>query len=134
MWTNIIKKYPFSSFTLLTVCVLSLMPFPEIKAVEDIPLADKWTHFVMYGGLTAVMWVEVGWRTQNCSAQKWPWRLLGLITLALFALGGILELLQEYATTTRSGEWWDWVADNIGVLLGTGIGSLSSLLKKRKFS
>ena len=36
----------------------------------------------------------------------------------LIVLGGMLELLQEYCTETRAGEWLDFVADTVGVLLG----------------
>ena len=42
--------------------------------------------------------------------------------LAIVALGGLMELLQAYCTTTRSGEWLDFWSDSVGVLLGTLIG------------
>ena len=35
-----------------------------------------------------------------------------------------MELLQAYCTTTRSGEWLDFWADSLGVLLGTIVGLL----------
>jgi hypothetical protein len=46
-------------------------------------------------------------------------------------LGGLIELLQAYCTTTRSGEWFDFWADSIGVLLGAGIGLLMKTIKRR---
>ena len=42
----------------------------------------------------------------------------------MIALGGSVELIQAYCTTTRSGEWLDFYADTVGVLLGAGIGLL----------
>jgi VanZ family protein len=42
----------------------------------------------------------------------------------MILLGGLIELLQAYCTTTRSGEWLDFFADSIGVLLGNAIGLL----------
>ena len=39
-------------------------------------------------------------------------------------MGGILELMQAYLTTCRSGEWLDFVANTIGVCLGTVLGLL----------
>lgn len=39
-----------------------------------------------------------------------------------------MELLQAYCTTTRSGEWLDFYADTVGVLLGNGVGLLMNVL------
>ena len=33
-----------------------------------------------------------------------------------------MELLQAHCTTTRSGEWLDFWADSLGVVLGTLVG------------
>ena len=51
-------------------------------------------------------------------------KLLLLAFLAPIAMGGILELMQAYLTTFRSGEWLDFVANTIGVCLGTVLGLL----------
>ncbi len=118
MLTNCLKTYPLSILLVIAVCALSLMPFPEIKAVEDVPLADKWTHMVMYGGLTFVLWCEYG--RAHRSLLLFRLLLWGVVAPAL--LGGALELVQEYCTATRSGEWMDFVADAVGVLLGAGLG------------
>ena len=46
--------------------------------------------------------------------------------MAAFAVGapilmsGLLELLQEYCTTTRAGEWADLIANSLGTLLAAG--------------
>jgi VanZ family protein len=32
--------------------------------------------------------------------------------------GGIIEILQTYLTTSRSGDWMDFLFDTIGVFLG----------------
>jgi hypothetical protein len=42
----------------------------------------------------------------------------------MILLGGLVELGQAYCTTTRSGEWLDFWADSIGVLLGNLLGWL----------
>ena len=47
----------------------------------------------------------------------------------MILLGGLMELLQAYCTTTRSGEWLDFWADSLGVLLGNALGILLHLLK-----
>lgn len=37
-------------------------------------------------------------------------------------MSGIIELLQDRLTTTRSGDWWDLAANAVGVLLATAVG------------
>lgn len=133
MTTNCIKTYPLSLLTTLAIIILSVMPFPEIKMAQDIPLADKWVHFVMYGGLSLVVWFEMV-RSENKSGIKKAAMQLLLWGLAMPALlGGILEFVQEYLTTTRSGDVWDFIADAIGAALGTILGlGVRMMVKKRK--
>ena len=118
MLTNHIKNYPVSIFLTLVIIVLSLIPFPDIELAKDVPLADKWTHMVMYAGLSGVIWWEY-WRRHRTMN---PLRVLCGAVVAPIALSGVLELLQEYATTTRAGEWLDLLANSIGVLIGAVLG------------
>lgn len=133
MVTNCIKTYPFSLLIVLAVIALSVMPFPEIKMAEDIPFVDKWVHFVMYGGVAFVIWIEMAQREKKKSTHKTHMQSLvwGLFFPAI--LGGVLELIQEYLTTTRSGEWLDFLADSIGAVLGTlvGAGIRAWILRKK---
>lgn len=133
MVTNCIKTYPFSLLIVLAVIALSVMPFPEIKMAEDIPFVDKWVHFVMYGGVAFVIWIEMARREKKKSNHKTHMQSLvwGLFFPAI--LGGVLELIQEYLTTTRSGEWLDFLADSIGAVLGAlvGAGIRAWILRKK---
>ena len=45
----------------------------------------------------------------------WAW-------LVPILMSGLLELLQEYATSTRNGEWFDFAANSLGVTLGAVFG------------
>ena len=49
-------------------------------------------------------------------------------------LGGILELVQAYLTTCRSGEWLDVIADTIGAVIGTVGCFIIGLIWNRKTS
>lgn len=98
--------------------MLSLFPFGHIELVDNVPLADKWTHMVMYGTLGTVVWAEY-WR---CHDRPHPFRLILWAIAAPIAMSGLLELLQAYATTYRSGEWMDLAANTIGVFIGAAIG------------
>ena len=115
-----LRRYPVTLLLAVGIVLLSLLPIPEIKLAEEVPLADKWTHMVMYGVLTLTIWVEYRRAHQKSNA----WRLLLFAFLAPIAMGGILELMQAYLTTCRSGEWLDFVANTIGVCLGTIVGIL----------
>lgn len=113
-----LKRYPLSHFVAAVIIVLSLAPIPEVPHLPDINLLDKWVHFVMYGGLCLVIWWEYLHLHQHIN---WLRMTIGAIVLPV-ALGGLLELAQAYLTTCRSGEWLDFVADVVGVLLGALIG------------
>ena len=118
------RKYPLSTLCIILIWVLSLAPFFPETPLDNVAFIDKYTHFVMYGGTCSVMWWE---HLRQCkkNARRVNLQAFGGWTLvSLIALGGLMELLQAYATTTRSGEWLDFWADSIGVLLGTLVGLL----------
>jgi len=113
----------------LVITILSTIPIPEIKPLEDVPLMDKWVHFVMYAVLSAAMWWDC-----RCRHQSMSFSYYGLMLLFPTCLGGLLELVQAYLTTCRSGEWLDAVADAIGALIGTFICYIISMIWKEKGS
>ena len=118
---KIIKNYPLSLLCIALIWYLSIwfLPPEELK-LPNINFMDKWTHFVMYGGTCSVIWWE--YLRQHITLDKrklflWAW-------LAPVLMGGLIELVQAYCTTNRSGEWLDFWADTIGVLLGNLLGWL----------
>lgn len=124
---QIVRKYPLSLLCILLIVVLSLAPYFPETPLDDVAFIDKWTHLVMYGGTCTVIWWEYLRSHSTLNSRKLLFTLVGMILL-----GGLMELLQAYCTTTRSGEWLDFWADSIGVLLGYAIGLLMCplLLKK----
>jgi len=114
MKASYLKRYPLSHLVIATIIILSLAPIPEIPHLPSISLLDKWAHFVMYGGLCLVIWWEY---LRQHARVNWKRSIVGAILLPV-ALGGLMELAQAYLTTCRSGEWLDFVADTIGVILG----------------
>ena len=118
------KKYPLTLCVTLLVIFLSLYPFGHIELAADVPLADKWTHMVMYAALALV----AGWEYRRCHAHPSLGGLLLVAFLLPVALGGLLELVQNYCTTYRSGEWLDFVADAIGALVGVVVIIISACL------
>jgi len=132
-------KYPFTYVLYIIVAILSLMPVPETP-LSSINLIDKWTHLLMYFGLTSAFWLDYcrlnGLQLFQKRARFFSPRLLQVekmsramclkYALALpVAYGGLMELLQEYCTNhLRSGDWIDWLADALGSLIGYGFCAL----------
>ncbi|MBP1542013.1 MAG: VanZ family protein [Prevotella sp.] len=103
------------------------MPFFPETPFDDVQFVDKWTHLVMYGGTSSVIW----WEYIRSHIRLDFRRLLLFAVVGMIILGGLIELLQAYCTTTRSGEWFDFMADSIGVLIGSAVGVLLALCYHR---
>lgn len=123
------RRYPITFLLAFAIVLLSLLPIPDVRTTVEVPLMDKWAHMVMYGVLTLVIWLEY----IRAHRQMRGRRLLLLAFLAPIAMGGVLELMQAYLTTCRSGEWLDFVANSIGAVVGAGCGLLASRLWERSF-
>ena len=89
---------------LLIVLNLSLTP----GAGRTVGIGDKVAHLVAF--LALMVWFCGVFRLRFS-----PWVALGLL-----GFGVLIELLQS-RLPYRSAEWYDWVADLIGVLLGWGL-------------
>lgn len=118
MATKMLKNYPLSILCTLGIAVLSLAPIGAPEMAQDVPLFDKWAHFVMYGCLTIIVWWEM-LHSKEETVHGSRLAVQGLICPVF--LGGLMELCQANLTTYRSGEWLDFLANSIGVLLGCGI-------------
>jgi len=117
---------------LITVIIITLstIPVPEEAPLSDVPLIDKWVHMVMYFGLVLVMWFDHVVR----SHKKIGWKNYLFMFLYATLLGGLMELVQAYLTTCRSGDWIDFEADTIGTALGVGFSVLANKLWVEKIS
>ncbi len=128
LFTLCCKRHYFSLLLIVAISVLSLAPMPEIEMAKDVPLADKWTHMVMYGTLSLSYWVE---HLQKHTAPL-PLRLfLGGFLLPIL-MGGAMEWMQANLTTYRSGDWLDFVANSIGVCIACVLGLILLATKSNK--
>ena len=129
---KLLRSYPFTLLCLVLIFVLSFFSPPHTP-LDNVAMIDKWTHLVMYGGTVSVFWLEY-WRAHYRRGTRLSPAALVLITILLpIVLGGIIELLQAYCTGgRRSGEWADFIADTLGVLLGCLLGTtlLKSLARR----
>ncbi len=107
----------------LLIFIGCFAPANELPKV-DVPLADKWVHFILFGGFT-FLWLCARPIINNTS-------LLILFFISI-GLGSFIELMQGIlAFLGRSMELMDAVADAIGALLGIGLFCLCAYFAKGK--
>ncbi len=125
---TLVKRYPVSSLLVVSIWIICLVPIPENVPLGDVPMMDKWTHFVMYGVLCTVVWWEYLRRHRQKNASK----LFLLAFLAPIVMSGLIELAQAHLTGgNRSGDWLDFLANSIGVVLGNVIGILLATFRAK---
>ena len=116
-----IKKYPLSLLIILTVVYLSFFKPPQTE-MDSIPGIDKVVHVCMYLGMSGMLWLEFvrAHRKDAGRVRMWHARVGAALCPVLFS--GVVELLQEYCTTYRGGDWLDFAANTTGVLLASLVG------------
>jgi len=78
--------------------------------IINIPNIDKVVHFGMYFGLMSVIILE------NRKTVKGPYSLLVIALIALF-YGILIEFMQSAFTLTRTGSFYDALADFAGIIV-----------------
>ena len=101
----------------IVILILTGLPgslFPRVKPTIGL---DKVAHILMYAGFTfACLW---GYRKQFVSnGLAYKKRAVLLAIVISIAYGGLTEMIQEHIVPTRTGDWFDFVADSIGTVLG----------------
>ena len=93
----------------LLIFVGCFLPAKDIPDV-NVPLADKWVHFILFGGF-CFFWL--------LAFPDYRFRSLAGWFLAGVATGIAVELLQGALTFLgRSADPYDVLADSIGAILG----------------
>ena len=122
-----ISKYPFSVICVAMIWTVSLLPFFPETPLDNVAFIDKWVHFLMYGGTCMVIWVEYVMKHKSLDYEKlffWAW-------LVPVIMGGVLELMRAYCTTTRNGDWLDFAANSTGVTLAGIVGLIGTIVYYR---
>ena len=100
---------------LLIILFLSLYPLPQLPKMGE--GADKLYHFIAYLSLALPL------------AYAHP-KYTHLYLLFMILLSGSIELIQPYVN--RSGEWFDFLANTLGIFSGFAIGRLSRRFIKNR--
>lgn len=114
---NLIKKYwlLISALILVLITTLSLTPMAHLPAV---PGTDKTHHFIAYAALFFPV----------ALVKPKHWLLIGVF---FTCWSGAIELIQPYVN--RYAEWYDLLANCIGLLCGTILATaVNWLIKNNK--
>lgn len=111
-----IKKYPLSLLIIFAVIYLSFFKPPSTE-LSTIPYIDKVVHICMYFGMSGMLWLEFLRAHRDGSSPMWHAWIGAFLLPVLFS--GCVELLQEYCTTYRGGDWMDFAANTTGAALAS---------------
>ena len=105
---NITVRHNFYFQIIGSFLILSLVSYlhfmqPPSLDVISFAMVDKLAHFLMF--FFTMMWFMY-------VSKKW---LVSAVSLLLLAL--VLEWIQMNYIINRSFDWFDWVADGIGIVL-----------------
>ena len=92
-------------FGLVLATVLLLIPSYAVPKAFD--FYDKTQHVLMFATLTMA------------GLLAYPQRSKTTVWGVVF-YGGLMEVLQSLLTTTRHGDWADWLADSVGITVALG--------------
>ena len=124
-----LKKYPLTWLVVAAIFYLSFFKPPQTD-MEEIPGIDKIVHICMYGGLCFMLWIEYLRSHRTINARR---AFIGGILFPII-LSGSIELLQNYCTEHRGGDWLDFAANTFGVIMAASVGYyvLRPIIWKRK--
>lgn len=107
-----IRKNIYSILVALLLLYLSLTNSEKFQntSLVNIPYMDKIVHFGMYFVMMSVIILEHRKSLKNS-------RILFLFALIPLAYGVLMEILQSTLTVTRTGDFYDALADAAGILV-----------------
>ena len=107
-------KIPFFVATVVImslVAYLTLFPDPVPEMSIMIPYADKIVHFLMFFAVAACWLFDLRRVYRKYS--------IAFTVVISCCYGGFIELAQMWMEMGRSADWFDFVADCVGVVTGT---------------
>ena len=104
---------PFIPALVWVIIITVLSGYPG----RDLPKApfdefDKLLHLVIYAMLSGL--ILLGFLKNQKTTTLYCW--ISIVFAA--AYGGIVELLQQYIFINRYGDWYDFLANTLGAILG----------------
>lgn len=106
-------QYKFSILLAILIVLLSLAPASKFPTVSFwyIPYIDKIVHMTMYASIGFVALCE-----SRCKRQCIGFHIL--IIFVIFLVSALIEVLQATVVSSRGAEWYDLLANFLGLLAG----------------
>jgi VanZ family protein len=123
---SLLKKYSISIVANSIVFIVCMAKAPE-DASLPMPDFDKLVHTVLFMGISCIVFFD---NTKYFKRKISVIRLLNGSFLFPVAFGGLIEILQSTMTSTRSGDWMDFLYDVSGGVLGVGVCALINIKLK----
>lgn len=103
-------QYKFSILLTVVIVVLSLLPAKDFPfdSVYDIPHIDKFVHVLMYASLGFVALME-------CRCTSRCLRLYSFVLSGILLASLLIELVQATLIASRGAEWFDLLANSLGL-------------------
>lgn len=116
------RNYAYLSLPIIVTLVIlylcCLIPPSDIPNVNNflfLPI-DKVVHFLMYVTLSSsCFFAYIHISITSGKVEKWIAFLWCMLYPILF--GGLIEIIQAKYCPGRSGDWFDFLADSLGVLV-----------------
>ncbi len=107
---RLLNKYKISIILTVVILILCFMNTKSLPTVEMTDF-DKLAHFLMFGALGGTVFFEKSgyFKTKISNTKLF---LLSFLFPTLFS--GLIEIMQEYFTSNRTGDWRDFLFDGIG--------------------
>jgi len=110
---------------IIIIFILSSIPGNDIPKLNrfKIPHLDKIVHFIMYFTLQLLILVEY----YKNHTQKYSFIKVALVSI-MFSIvyGAVMELLQSLIFISRTGSFYDILANSTGAVIGSLFGILLS--------
>ena len=104
----------------IAILILTGLPGSLLPSVKPVIGLDKVVHILMYATFAFLcLW---GYRKQFIdNGSEYRKRAIWLAVIISFAYGGLTEIIQEALVPGRTGDWFDFLADGIGTVLGATV-------------
>ncbi len=108
-----IFQYKFTILMAMLIALLSLLPDSSLPhpSLFAFRFFDKFVHFSMYAAIGFVALLEARCR-EHCRARHL------LILMEILVLSALIEVLQATLVASRAAEWFDLMANALGLVGG----------------
>ena len=110
-----LKSFRISALLAVLILILSIISVPEMPKIE-VKAGDKIGHFLAYAALSFVVLFEVA-RKFRWSKEYRRWLIHSILFCILY--GVTMEVLQASSLFNRHFDYFDMIANAIGVITGS---------------